>query len=52
MIGIREQHPPSEYKQPKAFKEPIPGLEIYEKYKKWLTDQKTGMVFIDFGDEN
>ncbi|MGK7942209.1 MAG: hypothetical protein AB4062_19040 [Crocosphaera sp.] len=52
MIGIREEHPPTEYKQPKEFKEPIPGLEIYEKYKKWLTDQKTGMVFVDFGDEN
>ncbi len=51
MIGIRQEHPPSQYKQPKEFKEGIPGLEIYEKYKKWLTDKKTGMVFIDFGDE-
>ena len=52
IIGIREQHPPSEYKQPKEFKEAIPGIEIYEKYKKWLTDKKTGIVFIDFGDDN
>ncbi|MDJ0597633.1 MAG: hypothetical protein QNJ37_02140 [Crocosphaera sp.] len=52
IMGIRQEHPPSQYKQPKAFKEAIPGVEIYEKYKKWLTDKKTGMVFIDFGDEN
>ncbi|WP_107667039.1 hypothetical protein [Cyanothece sp. BG0011] len=52
VIGIRQEHPPSEYKQPKEFKEAIPGVEIYEKYKKWLTDKKTGMVFIDFGDDH
>lgn len=52
MIGIRQEHPPSEYKQPKEFKEPIPGIEIYEKYKRWLTDKKTGMVYLDFGDDN
>ncbi|MGB5593580.1 MAG: hypothetical protein WBM32_09160 [Crocosphaera sp.] len=51
VIGIRQEHPPSQYKQPKEFKEAIPGVEIYEKYKKWLTDKKTGMVFVDFGDE-
>ncbi|EAZ89264.1 hypothetical protein [Crocosphaera chwakensis] len=52
VIGIRQEHPPSEYKQPKEFKEAIPGIEIYEKYRKWLTDKKTGMVFIDFGDDH
>ena len=51
MIGIRQEHPPSQYKQPKAFKQAIPGVKIYAKYKKWLTDKKTGMVFLDLGDE-
>ncbi|MGK7930672.1 MAG: hypothetical protein AB4041_04470 [Microcystaceae cyanobacterium] len=46
--GIRKEHPPKVYKQPKAFLEPIPGLEIYTKYKKSLTDPKTGMVYVDF----
>ncbi|MDJ0732262.1 MAG: hypothetical protein QNJ33_19980 [Crocosphaera sp.] len=52
VIGIRQEHPPSDYKQPQAFKAAIPGVEIYQKYKKWLTDKKSGMVFIDFGDEH
>ncbi|MEA5511124.1 hypothetical protein VB715_15225 [Crocosphaera sp. UHCC 0190] len=52
IISIRLEHPPTEYKQPKEFQEPIPGIEIYEKYQKWLTDKKTGMSYIDFGDEN
>ncbi|EAM50900.1 hypothetical protein WH8501_05795 [Crocosphaera watsonii WH 8501] len=52
MIGIRQEHPPSQYKQPKAFKQAIPGVKIYAKYKKWLTDKKTGMVFLDLGDES
>lgn len=52
IINIRQEHPPSAYKQPKEFKEAIPGVEIYEKYKKLLTEKKTGMVFIDFGDES
>ena len=50
VMGIRQEHSPNKYKQPQEFKESIPGLEIYNKYKKWLTDKKTGMVFIDFGD--
>lgn len=52
LIGIRQEHPPSQYKQPKAFKQAIPGVKIYAKYKKWLTDKKTGMVFLDLGDES
>ncbi|MGK7930674.1 MAG: hypothetical protein AB4041_04480 [Microcystaceae cyanobacterium] len=46
--GIREAHPADQYKQPEEFSEPIPGLEVYQKYKKSLTDPKTGMVYIDF----
>ena len=31
IIGIRAQHPPSEYRQPKVFQQPIPGENIYLK---------------------
>lgn len=48
IAGIREQYPPKEFKIPKEFSEPIPGLEVYEKYRKSLTDKKTGMSYIDF----
>ncbi len=48
LTGIREAHPSTQYKQPKEFSEAIPGLAVYEKYKKSLTDPKTGMVYIDF----
>lgn len=33
---IRVQYPFLEYRQPKEFKEYIPGLDIYEKYKNYL----------------
>ena len=52
ILTIRQEHPFGAYKQPKVFKEAIPGVEIYEKYKKLLTDKKAGMVFIDFGHEH
>lgn len=48
--GIREAHPDSEFKQPKGFTEPIPGIAIYEKYRKWLTDKRTGITYVDFGE--
>ncbi|GBF81672.1 hypothetical protein [Aphanothece sacrum] len=51
IMGIRQEHPPTEYKQPKEFGEAIPGEEIYEKYRKWLKNKKTGMTYVDFGDE-
>jgi hypothetical protein len=35
--GIRQEHPPTQYRQPKNFSEPIPGLELYQKYEKSLT---------------
>lgn len=50
ILGIRQEHPHTQYKQPKEFQEFIPGADIYEKYKKWLTDKKTGMTYIDFGE--
>jgi hypothetical protein len=46
--GIRQEHPAHVYKQPKEFSQPIPGIELYNKYVNWLTDQKTGMVYVDF----
>lgn len=51
LVGIRNEHPPTEYKLPKEFLEPIPGVEIYQKYKNWLTDKRTGMTYVDFGEE-
>ncbi|MGK7946226.1 MAG: hypothetical protein AB4058_17330 [Microcystaceae cyanobacterium] len=45
--GIRKEHPPRDYTQPKEFAEQIPGLALYMKYKKSLTDRKTGMVYLD-----
>ncbi len=52
IVGIRNEHPATEYKQPKEFAEPIPGVEVYQKYKKWFTDRQTGMTFVDFGDQD
>ncbi|MGK7930673.1 MAG: hypothetical protein AB4041_04475 [Microcystaceae cyanobacterium] len=45
---IRNDHPRNQYKRPKIFSEPIPGVEIYQKYQKSLTDEKTGMTYINF----
>ena len=52
ILSIRKEYTFGTYKQPKAFKEPIPGIDIYEKYKKLLSDKKTGMVFINFSHEH
>ncbi len=52
ILGIREQHPAEQYKQPKEFSEPIPGVDIYEKYKRSLTNPKTGMVYVNFNELN
>lgn len=40
ILAIRQQYPPSQYKQPKDFSQEIPGLKIYLKYKNWLSDRK------------
>ncbi|WP_013321414.1 hypothetical protein [Gloeothece verrucosa] len=48
--ALRQQYTPKEYKLPKAFSEPLPGIEIYEKYKKSLTDKNTGFTYIDFNE--
>lgn len=51
ILAIRQENPPEQYRQPQAFREPIPGENTYEKYKKSLTDSKTGRVYIDFDEE-
>jgi len=50
-IGIREAHPPHKFKQPPEFQAEILGEKTYMKYKGWLTDKKSGMVFLDFDEE-
>jgi hypothetical protein len=37
VIGIRQEHPATEYRQPKNFSASIPGLELYQKYELSLT---------------
>jgi hypothetical protein len=37
VVGIRQEHPPTEYRQPKNFSASIPGLELYQKYELSLT---------------
>jgi hypothetical protein len=51
VIGIREEYPPKEYRQPEEFNQPLVGEELYLKYKQSLTDQKTGYTFIDFEED-
>ncbi|MEA5511050.1 hypothetical protein VB715_14850 [Crocosphaera sp. UHCC 0190] len=48
---IREEYPPENYRQPKDFNQEIPGLDLYLKYKNYLTDRQTGYTYIDFGEE-
>jgi len=50
VTGIREAHPEGEFKQPRAFSEPIPGIKVYEKYQNWLTDKRTGLTYVNFDD--
>jgi hypothetical protein len=51
IIGIRREYSSMQYKLPAEFCEEIPGVDIYEKYKKSLTDQNTGYTFISFESE-
>ena len=36
LVTILEEYPADEYKQPDIFKEPIPGLNIYNKYQSYV----------------
>jgi len=47
-LSIRAAHPPHQYKQPIDFAPDFLGEEVYFKYLKWLTDKKTGTVYVDF----
>ena len=47
-LSIRAAHPPHQYKQPIDFAPEFLGEDVYFKYLKWLTDKKTGTVYIDF----
>lgn len=47
ILQIYQDYPASQYKLPKDFSEPIPGEALYLKYRKLLTDTKTGMVYLD-----
>ncbi len=48
---IRQEYSPSDYQQIKDFSQQLPGLDIYLKYKNWLTDRKTGTSYLDFSEE-
>jgi hypothetical protein len=50
ILEIRKQYPNSSFIRPKQFSEAIAGVEIYEKYRKSLTDTKTGLTYVDFGE--
>ncbi|MBE9174424.1 hypothetical protein IQ225_02225 [Synechocystis salina LEGE 06155] len=49
VIAIREQYPPHRYEQPPDFQAPIAGEAIFFKYKNWLTEKSTGVLFLDLG---
>lgn len=36
VIGVRQEYPVGEYKQPKDFAQEIPGMNLYLKYKNYL----------------
>ncbi len=50
--GIRDEYPEKDYRKPKDFIKDIPGIDLYHKYRNYLTDQKTGHTYIDFGENS
>ena len=48
VTNIRNQFSQEQYQIPKDFTEAIPGLKIYDKYKKSLTDNRTDYTYINF----
>jgi hypothetical protein len=50
ILAIHKQYPCQDYKHPPEFKQVIEGEELYFKYKRSLTDQKTGHTYVDFGE--
>ncbi|NCR16667.1 MAG: hypothetical protein GPJ22_04725 [Microcystis aeruginosa LL13-03] len=51
ILDIRRRYPRTSFKLPKQFSEDIAGVAIYDKYRKSLTDAKTGFTYVDFGDD-
>ncbi|MBE9203790.1 hypothetical protein IQ218_10535 [Synechocystis salina LEGE 06099] len=49
IISIRQQYPPHRYEQPSDFQTPITGELTFLKYKAWLTEKSTGVLFLDLG---
>ncbi|AIE74248.1 MULTISPECIES: hypothetical protein [unclassified Synechocystis] len=49
IIAIREQYPPHRYQQPSDFEAPIAGEATFFRYKNWLTEKTTGVLFLDLG---
>lgn len=49
IIAIREQYPPHHYQQPSDFEVPIAGETTFFRYKNWLTEKTTGVLFLDLG---
>jgi len=47
ILQIYQEYPANQYKLPQEFSEPIPGEALYLKYCKYLTDKKTGIVYMD-----
>ncbi|EAZ90899.1 hypothetical protein [Crocosphaera chwakensis] len=47
---IRDEYPEKDYRKPKDFTKEITGMDLYHKYRNYLTDQKTGYTYIDFGE--
>jgi hypothetical protein len=50
LLDIRKRYPSTAFKLPKQFTEDIAGVAIYDKYRKSLTDAKTGFTYVDFGE--
>jgi hypothetical protein len=38
-VGIRQEYPVSEYRQPQSFKREISGLNLYQKYQQFINDK-------------
>ncbi|MGK7930864.1 MAG: hypothetical protein AB4041_05455 [Microcystaceae cyanobacterium] len=47
IMGVRDIYPKNQYKLPQSFTDPIPGLDIYRKYTKSLTNSQTKQVYLD-----
>lgn len=44
LINIRNEYPAKNYQLPKTFRQPLPGLKIYQKYQQWLGIQENSLV--------